>query len=108
MNNNKADYYDEIAENTPLTDVELAQFRPLREAMPPEFVEMVLAHQAEQAKLGKVRAPRGKQKAPLKEQVSLRLSPDVLAAFRATGKGWQTRINKALQEYLAHHEIAKL
>lgn len=97
---NKADYYDEIAENTPLTDEELAQFRPLREVMPPEFVEMVLAHQAEQAKLGKVRPPRGKQIAPTKEAVNIRLSPEVLKAFRATGKGWQTRINDVLLKYV--------
>ncbi len=97
---NHADYYDEIAENTPLTDEELAQFRPLREVMPPEFVEMVLTHQAEQAKLGKVRAPRGKQIAPTKEAVNIRLSPEVLAAFRATGKGWQTRINDVLLKYV--------
>jgi uncharacterized protein (DUF4415 family) len=33
-----------------------------------------------------------------KEAVSLRLSPKVLAHFRATGSGWQTRIDDALQE----------
>lgn len=32
-----------------------------------------------------------------KEQVTLRLSPEVLAHFRAQGSGWQTRIDKALQ-----------
>lgn len=104
---NKNDDYDDL-ELREFTDEELEQFKPIAQVMPPEFMEMVLTHQSERAKLGKVRPPRGKQKAPLKEQVSLRLSPDVLSAFRATGKGWQTRINKALQEYLAHNEVAKL
>lgn len=43
---------------------------------------------------------RGAQKASVKRQVTLRLSPDVLDRFRATGKGWQTRIDQALREHL--------
>lgn len=35
-----------------------------------------------------------------KKQVTLRLDPDVLHAFRSTGKGWQSRINAALREKL--------
>ena len=38
-----------------------------------------------------------------KEQVSIRLDRSVLAAFRATGKGWQTRVNDALSDWLKHH-----
>jgi len=30
--------------------------------------------------------------------VSLRLDPDVLAHFRGTGPGWQSRINAALRK----------
>ena len=41
---------------------------------------------------------RGKQNAPLKVPVSLRLDPDVVAHFRATGRGWQTRINNTLRQ----------
>jgi len=44
-------------------------------------------------------AGRGRPKsAAPKEAVKLRLDPDVLAHFRATGPGWQTRVNKALRE----------
>lgn len=32
-----------------------------------------------------------------KETVNIRLSPDVLAHFRASGPGWQTRIDEALR-----------
>lgn len=41
---------------------------------------------------------RGPQKAPVKKQVSLRLSPEVLAHFKATGRGWQTRIDETLKK----------
>lgn len=33
-----------------------------------------------------------------KEQVTLRIDADVLAKFRATGPGWQTRVNDALRQ----------
>ncbi len=38
-----------------------------------------------------------------KERITIRLSPDVVSAFRATGVGWQTRIDIALKEWLSHH-----
>lgn len=33
-----------------------------------------------------------------KEAVKLRLDPDILAAYRKTGPGWQTRINADLRK----------
>ena len=44
-----------------------------------------------------VRRGRPKSAAP-KEAVSLRLDPDLLQHFRATGRGWQSRINAALRK----------
>ncbi|MGB7190255.1 MAG: BrnA antitoxin family protein [Acidobacteriaceae bacterium] len=41
---------------------------------------------------------RGPQKAPVKKQVSLRLSPEVLAHFKSSGRGWQTRIDETLKK----------
>jgi len=41
-----------------------------------------------------------------KSPVSIRLSPDVVEAFRATGKGWQTRVDEALQDWLKSHKPA--
>ena len=35
-----------------------------------------------------------------KKLITLRLDPDVIERFRATGPGWQSRINVALREYL--------
>ena len=43
-------------------------------------------------------ARRGPQKAPTKVAVSIRLSPDVVAHFKAKGPGWQSRIDEALRK----------
>jgi len=32
----------------------------------------------------------------------MRIDADVLEAFKATGQGWQTRINAALRKTVAH------
>lgn len=41
---------------------------------------------------------RGAQKAPKKVALSIRLSPEVIDHFKATGPGWQGRIDKALKK----------
>jgi uncharacterized protein (DUF4415 family) len=46
-----------------------------------------------------IRRARGPQKSPTKELISLRLDRDVLEAYRATGRGWQTRANEALRAH---------
>ncbi|XSG85254.1 MAG: BrnA antitoxin family protein [Methylohalobius sp. ZOD2] len=51
----------------------------------------------------KLRAVRGPQKAPTKEQITIQLSPEVVAAFRATGIGWQSRLDAALADWLKDH-----
>ena len=45
--------------------------------------------------------PAGSVAVATKEPVKLRLDPDVLAALRATGDGWQTRINDMLRASLS-------
>ena len=48
----------------------------------------------------------GLQKAAAaKERITLRLSHDVVTQFRATGDGWQTRIDSALRQYIAEHPL---
>jgi uncharacterized protein (DUF4415 family) len=49
---------------------------------------------------------RGPNRQPVKEQVAIRFSPEVLAAFRATGAGWQTRMNDALKDWLRTHTLS--
>ncbi|AZY52226.1 BrnA antitoxin family protein [Bordetella avium] len=46
----------------------------------------------------------GRPKAEVtKERITIRLSPDVLESFRATGAGWQTRVDAALRDWLKTH-----
>ncbi|MDR2165666.1 MAG: BrnA antitoxin family protein [Zoogloeaceae bacterium] len=53
--------------------------------------------------LGHPLAGRPPRAAPRKAPVTLRLDVDLLAALKATGKGWQTRINEILRAWLAAH-----
>jgi uncharacterized protein (DUF4415 family) len=68
------------------------KMRPAFEVLPPELVEII-----KNRKVGE----RGPQIAPVKQQVTLRLDADVLNTFRATGAGWQSRINDALRKAVA-------
>ena len=43
---------------------------------------------------------RGPQKAPTKERITIRPSREVVERFRATGDGWQSRVDAALQDWL--------
>lgn len=48
------------------------------------------------------RPKAGNPKVPL----TVRYDADVVEAFKATGKGWQTRMNAALKEWLETHPPA--
>jgi uncharacterized protein (DUF4415 family) len=79
----------------PLTDKEGA----VRELLAEDIRAMKpLDHFPQLAKLVRGRGERGPQKAPTKQQVTLRLDRDILDRFRATGEGWQSRINDALRK----------
>src|SRR5437868_4062005 len=67
-----------------LTPEEIATLRPLSEA--------------------RRKAGRPRSESP-KEQVSIRYDADILAAFRAGGDGWQTRMNDALRDWLRSHPL---
>lgn len=41
---------------------------------------------------------RGQQKAPVKVATTIRLDADVVEALKASGRGWQTRVNDALRD----------
>ena len=47
--------------------------------------------------------PIGSVKAAPKVSTTIRLSADVVQAFRAAGDGWQTRIDAALKDWLRTH-----
>jgi uncharacterized protein (DUF4415 family) len=47
---------------------------------------------------------RGRPKAEVvRERITIRLEPDVLQQFRASGPGWQTRMNAVLADWLKTH-----
>ncbi|HRZ25052.1 MAG TPA: BrnA antitoxin family protein [Candidatus Contendobacter sp.] len=52
------------------------------------------------AALRRVRGPAWKSR---KTQLTVRYSPEVVAYFKATGKGWQARMDAALKEWIAQH-----
>lgn len=76
-------------ENPEWTAQRIREARPLMEALPPETA----------AAIRRYRGQRGPQKSPTKEQITLRVDRGVVAALRATGRGWQTRANAALRAY---------
>lgn len=50
---------------------------------------------------------RGRPKAEVtKTPIKLRLDPDIIEAFKASGRGWQTRMNDALRDWLKSHSTA--
>ena len=57
--------------------------------------------------LATLRRTRGPNKRPAKEQVAIRLDPEVVGALRASGPGWQTRVNAALKEWLASQPVKR-
>lgn len=51
-----------------------------------------------------IRALRGRPKsASTKQLISVRYSPEVLAYFKSTGEGWQSRMDRVLREYVTRH-----
>ncbi|ODT80657.1 MAG: hypothetical protein ABS76_15740 [Pelagibacterium sp. SCN 64-44] len=67
-----------------LTEEEPAGMRPFVEVFP-DLAESI-------------RRARGRPKlAAPRQQISLRLDPDVIEKFKVTGKGWQSRINDVLK-----------
>jgi uncharacterized protein (DUF4415 family) len=46
---------------------------------------------------------RGPQRTPTKVPTTIRFDADVLAALKTTGRGWQTRVNDAMREWLKEH-----
>ena len=51
-----------------------------------------------------LRALRGRPKSESPKQlVSVRYSPEVLAYFKSTGEGWQSRMDSVLRNYVTRH-----
>jgi uncharacterized protein (DUF4415 family) len=84
----------------PLTDAD-GEVRELNEI---DFARAKRLSDLPDVMQAKLRKGRGPQKAPTKELISLRVSRDVLGRFRATGEGWQTRMDEALREWIERRE----
>jgi uncharacterized protein (DUF4415 family) len=75
-------------DNPEWTVAEFARARPASEVHGQAVAAML--------KRGRGRPPMPPEKR--KRQVTVRLSPEILAAARATGPGWQARVNEALRK----------
>ena len=93
---NRLPLTDAEGEVRELTEADLAFFRPAKEVLPPHVYEGLI-------EMNRRAGVRGPQKAPTKTRVSIRLSPEVVSAFKASGRGWQSRIDAALKEWLTTH-----
>ena len=74
----------DVSDSPELTRKDFAKARPFAEALP----ELAAS----------IRKGRGPNKAPTKKLVSLRLSGQVIDAYRAKGPGWQSRIDADLRK----------
>lgn len=93
-----------MPKSKPLTDTE----GEVRELTVADMKRFQNTKQALPGPLRKKLNVRGPQKAPTKERITIRLSPEVVQRFRDTGHGWQTRVDSALKEWLKSHKPAGL
>ena len=83
-------------DNPEATKEWFARARPARDVLP-ELVGEAAAKDMLAPKRG--RPPLGQTK----EHVNIRLDADIVQSFRASGAGWQTRLNNALRDWLRSH-----
>jgi uncharacterized protein (DUF4415 family) len=84
-------------ENPEWTAEDFRRARPAFDVLPPELVETIKKRRQGQ---------RGPQRAPVKAKVTLRLDRGVLEHFKATGRGWQTRINEVLKHQISDRKAS--
>lgn len=83
-------------DNPELTKEWFAKAKPANEAFAPQTYAALIA----------MKRPRGRPKADeTKVFTAIRLDADLLDAFKSTGKGWQTRVNAALRQFITEHPI---
>jgi uncharacterized protein (DUF4415 family) len=69
-----------------------------------EIKKFPVVYDEDSPKLTKDQVARMKPAHPVKVPLSIKIDADVLAWFKAKGKGYQTRINKVLREAMVHSE----
>lgn len=80
-----------------LTEFEQDLLESIRQAKRGEFARV---HTPEEIQARRRGRPIGSRKVRPKVQTAIRFDPDTLAALRATGKGWQTRVNAVMGEWV--------
>jgi uncharacterized protein (DUF4415 family) len=80
-----------------LTQADINAMRPAHEVLPPEFIATFPKRK---------QGERGAQKTPIKVALTVRYSPEVIAYFKATGSGWQKRMDEALKNWIKKHPKA--
>lgn len=91
---------DEEGEVRELTLADIRKFRPAKEVLPPELYEALVANTK------KYIGQRGPQKKPTKVSITVRYSPEVVEYFKATGEGWQTKMDDALKDWIKKRKRA--
>lgn len=88
-------------------DPEVAEFEAalLRSADQAVAGGYARVHTPEQISARRRGRPVGSTAAVRKSATTIRLDVEVLAAFKATGQGWQTRMNNALRDWLETHQL---
>lgn len=86
-------------------DPEMAEFEAalLRSIDQARRGEYAAVHTPEQIAARRVGRPVGSLKAVPKVSTTIRLDADVLTALKATGRGWQTRVNVAMRDWVKAH-----
>lgn len=88
-------------------DPEVAEFEAalLRSADQAVAGKYARVHTPEQISARRRSRPVGSIAAVRKSATTIRLDEEVLAAFKATGQAWQTRMNNALRDWLKTHHL---
>ncbi|MBP6104320.1 MAG: BrnA antitoxin family protein [Gammaproteobacteria bacterium] len=76
---------------------DIRAMRPASEVLPDDLRQVL-----PKRKVGQ----RGVQKKPTKIAITLRYSPEVIGYFKATGQGWQIRMDSALKEWIRKNSRA--
>lgn len=77
--------WDEVSDNPEWTEEDIGNAKPFKEVFPELYASI----------------ERARGRPPIdypKQSLTLRLDQDVIAKFKATGKGWQSRINDVLKQ----------
>lgn len=79
----------------------------VRELTPKDFKDMRPASKVLTDELLSVLPKRGRPpKSNPKKQLTIRLNTEIIDFFKSHGKGWQTEINKILQNHIDSHRTA--